>query len=630
MYTKNQNAATIAAVATGVAFGTILCAALLSNQQSVLTEQSLHRVEDMVSSKPVPTQLYVPYAKGGFTFGRIPVCDKRNPMFCGMPIGADGNILILGGPGSGKTTCLVYPTINTWKQGSLIALDCKGGMEDLWHDVHPSDGKKLYVFAPYRKDGGVCSYDFFALLRLDPSHISEHAQDLSEGLIPIEPSDKETVWKKSAQNLCTAAILHYYNEGKSFAETIQEINCHSLTELIDLLCASKSKHAQAFVNKFKDASGKTKASIGIELNELPRLLLNREVMDALTPSPDRPVIDWNLLNISREPFDVIIEVPGNKLKQHSPLIRLLITQLVKTLSLRKEKTYSAYDLPSTLLMLDEFPQLGNMPAVVDGLVTLRSKGVTIALCAQSPALLESIYGESAMRTIFDTCRYKVILNATDPKSQDYLSRMIGTTDVRTLSLSQSVQTSTSLLGVPSFSNSLTATAARKTRPLIYPAHLAYLKRPIVLSPYGVFEIDKVQLYPNSLRKAQRELSRKDEELSRMATIIAIQKSKSTQELSNQANSSTYDESVCECDLVQSCLDESVANKEALMGDICVFCETPKSANEIIKYFKFTGKSVFHSEYLAPLVEQKRLSMTHPDCPTHPHQKYQSTTLLMRT
>lgn len=336
------------------------------------------------------------------------------------------------------------------------------------------------------------------------------------------------------------------------------------------------------------------------------------------------MINWNLLNISREPFDVIIEVPGNKLKQHSPLIRLLITQLVKTLSLRKEKTYSAYDLPSTLLMLDEFPQLGNMPAVVDGLATLRSKGVTIALCAQSPALLETIYGESTMRTIFDTCRYKVILNATDPKSQDYLSRMIGTTDVCTPSLSKSVQTSIPLRGVPSFSNSRTATAARKTRPLIFPEHLANLQKPIVLSPYGVYEADKVCLYPDPLRKAQRKLSRKEKELARMAAIIATQKPESTQELSNQADSSAYDESVCEYDLAQPCPDESAANKEALMDDICVFCETPKSANEIKEHFNFCGKTAFRSEYLAPLVEQERLSMTHPESPTHPQQKYQST------
>jgi len=553
------------------------------------------RAGNMVSSRPIPKELLIRACEGGVYLGGTPPdkCSKGKqcPAYCGKPADQDGNILVLGGPGSGKTTGLVYPTIKTWMQGSLIALDCKGGMEDLWHDVHPLDSKKLYVFAPYRKGGGPCSYDFFALLRLDPSHILEHAQDLSEGLIPIEPSDKETVWKKSAQNLCTAAILHYFNEGKSFAETIQEINCHSLTDLIDLLCVSKSKYAQAFVNKFKDASGKTKASIGIELNELPRLLLNQETMEALTPSPDRPVIDWNLFNISGEPFDVIIEVPGNKLKQHSPLIRLLITQLVKTLSLRKEKTYSACDLPSTLVMLDEFPKLGNIPVVIDALATLRSKGAAVLICAQSLAYLDAIYGKDVARTILGNCSYKVIFNEADASSQAYLSALIGGADAAS--------------GSVSFNSMPGVAIGAQRRPLIYPEELAHLKNPIVISPYGVCEVVKGHLYvPHTERLLQSE---------------PVSEQGATVTGSQQEEPPCQEDSPDEEDGGADGSED--AAREAVMDSICAYCKTPRSAKEIMDRFNFRGRSQFQAVYLKPLLEQGRLRRTYPDQPKHPEQKY---------
>ena len=47
------------------------------------------------------------------------------PCYLGMPEGEDGNILVVGGNGSGKTSSIAIPTLATWN-GAIFALDIKG------------------------------------------------------------------------------------------------------------------------------------------------------------------------------------------------------------------------------------------------------------------------------------------------------------------------------------------------------------------------------------------------------------------------------------------------------------------------------------------------------------------------
>lgn len=512
---------------------------------------------------------------------------------------------MLGGPGSGKTTEVVYSTLGTWP-GSIVALDCKGGMEKVWKAAHPNGNKKLFVFAPYRKHGGPYVYDPFAIMRQDPEHVMEHAWDLAESLIPIELSEREPVWKKIAENVLSGAFLYYFDAGKSFVEAIKSINGLSIPEIVDLIRKSGNEKAQAFVGKIYGASGKTMASIGVEMNEIPRMTMNREIIEALISASDRPQLDWRRFNAQRESFDVILDIPGNKLKLYAPLIRLMITQLVKMLSLRREKSYSKDDLPAVLLMLDEFPQLGSFPAVVNALATLRSKGVTILVCTQSLAFLEAIYGRETTRTIMESCQYKMILNAMDPGSQAYLSSLIGGTDI----VSDSVSFSPACGAMPQG-----ITLGRQRRPLIFPEELAYLRNPIVISPYGVCEVKKRRLYvkpsePVPQNECVDDLTKKVHELEAQVEALNPNRDKET--------SSQMDSPPEEADDTDASEESAV---EAILNSICTYCEEPRSANEIMNYFNITGKTYFREVYLNPLLEYGRLKMKYPDTPRHPKQQY---------
>jgi len=79
-----------------------------------------------------------------------------------------------------------------------------------------------------------------------------------------------------------------------------------------------------------------------------------------------------------------------------------------------------------LFMLDEFPRLGKINSILDGLATLRSKKICICLIIQSLAQLDTIYGQDERKVISDTCAFKAVLGATDADTQEYFSRLVGT------------------------------------------------------------------------------------------------------------------------------------------------------------------------------------------------------------
>ena len=122
--------------------------------------------------------------------------------------------------------------------------------------------------------------------------------------------------------------------------------------------------------------------------------------------------------------DIYIHIPEHLLRQWKNLLTLIVNQFLNFFERRNEEN----SLTPILFMLDEFARLGKIPAIMDGLATLRSKKISICLIIQSLAQLDMIYGQSARKVISDTCSYKAILGATDADTQEYFSKLVGTYD----------------------------------------------------------------------------------------------------------------------------------------------------------------------------------------------------------
>lgn len=419
----------------------------------------------------------------GIFFGR----KNGENEYVGKPDSQDGHVLTVGESGRGKTMSIVVPTIGTWK-GIEIIIDVKGNLTGYWKKLNGQKGKRLIVFEPGNPDS--CHYDPFLFLRHGgEDNLPGNARDLALALLPLSASATDLVWIQTAQNFLTGVIIYYYDLGASFHDAIIAINDLPVTDIIEKVMASSSASARVYMSKLSGVQDKIISNIGMELSNLAVFAADPNILDVLSVDGGHEVLDWQDILTAQEPEDVILAIPESRLEQWRPMVLLMVNQLTKSLEQRKERTYCLErELPPVLVMLDEFARIGKIPAIKNGLATLRSRGVTFALFIQSLADLTATYGHEDAKSIIGNCPYKVILGVTDAECQRYFSELAGNMDSKHKSVSMNHD------GYSGEAVGYSRTISEARRPLIYPEEFSTLKDVVLLTPYGNCRINKIMFY----------------------------------------------------------------------------------------------------------------------------------------
>ena len=451
--------------------------------------------DNQVKRLPVPKMMEKPRGTSSVFFGIHP--QDPSKQVC-KPAGIDGHIGVLGESSRGKTSGVVIPTMAMFS-GPQFILDTKGGLAEKWKKYHRNSTKVLKEFRCSAMEENYYWIDLFEPMRLDGANRNGYVWDLAETIIPHIPGDSSYAWRELAQNLLAGALLYYFNKGLSFVDALTQFGMHTAKELVEELYNSGDSEIQLFVKELKDIEPKVLHNVGVDLKAPIRLLSTPVIRHAITAEAGREQLSLYEFAMGRAEFDVIFEAPDAYLEQLRPLLVLVITQLMQFLCQRPDR-FSAENPPAqTLLLLDEFPRLGKMPSITDGLNTLRSRGVTFLLCMQSIASLESLYGDATSRVILDNLSYKVILGATDVRSAEYCSKLVGDVPVGSSSYAISLSLPTpseTRCYIPSLS--VSTTKAKERRPYIYPHEFQTLKDVIIVSPNGTCYAKKYRLYPDAV------------------------------------------------------------------------------------------------------------------------------------
>jgi len=332
----------------------------------------------------------------------------------------DGHIMIVGGVGSGKSSCIAIPTLLSWNE-RVFAIDIKG---ELYEKTSASPKRNILIFNPL--DPNTLGYDPYYLLKHATDQVLE-TQAIAHALIPLPPETTDPFWIQSAQGLFIGSILHFFNLGFSFIDTVTAILDAKITELLEEIGSSNTIFARRFIAGFMDMKPQVVSSVlAVLSNHIIIFATNESIRNALTQ--DR--------NITPEDLecgaDIYVCVPEHLLKQWKNLLTLMVSQFLTHFEKRPDM-----HADPILFMLDEFARLGKIEGIVDGLATLRSKKITIAIILQSLAQLDLHYGKPSRQVIADTCQYKAVLNVTDVESQEYFSKAVGTYDkIRTIKSQQ--------------------------------------------------------------------------------------------------------------------------------------------------------------------------------------------------
>lgn len=446
-----------------------------SQENMLLTQRHIDAVRD------IPEKMIHSLKDSGFYMGGEWRDGKG--YYIGKGTEEDGNVLIVGTNGSGKSSNIAKSTIETWSE-PFVALDIKGELSQHFESLLREGRvkRKYIVFDP--ADGNI-SYDPFALLRKDKAHLKQNADEIAYAIIPKPLNDPNGYWIDLARALLSAVIVYGYSIGLDFIDTMILAVDNSVSELCRKILCSNYSLARKHINEIANLKSETQAAIGTEMKRyLMTFATDQDIQEALSNDQSKKVFSWEDIITSDDAPNVFLRLGQDRLEQWGGVIRLMLTQLIRTLERRPDK-YSQHgcEISPILLLLDEFPLLGNMDVITTALTTLRSKKVTFCLMLQSVAQLDAVYGKDNRKIIVDNCQYKILLNITEPDSQEYFSRLIGSGLVEKRSFSQSYNPST---GCITYGQQIQAIR----EPWIFPHEFATNNAIVLHTPYGWFRTCK--------------------------------------------------------------------------------------------------------------------------------------------
>lgn len=404
----------------------------------------------------------------GFVFG------KQGGKYVTMPESTDGHILIIGGVGSGKGAAIAIPTLMSWKE-RVFAIDIKGELYEKTKKARSE--KQIRVFNP--TDRNAYGYDPYFMLK-NADDVSSAARQLAMSICPLPAEVQDPFWIKGAQNMLTGFMIYLQGLGEDFASSMRIIKSTPTRELIAEIIADNNEKAKMEIMQCNTMPDQTLSGVFAELsNHITVFATSDDLQWALSvKDEDRCITPADLEN----GYDIYCCIPEYNLDEWKDLLSMMCNQFLKFFERRGEDKKTPI-----LFLIDEFPRLGKIEAVINGLATLRSKKIHIALIAQSKSQLNANYGEDNASVIMDTCSYKAILGTGDEKMQEYCSKLVGTYDKKKVSSNYNAD----VMGVGKGQGTSSSTEEKR---IIKPEEFGVLQDIVCLFPNGYKRLEKASCY----------------------------------------------------------------------------------------------------------------------------------------
>ncbi|MET1416784.1 type IV secretion system ATPase VirD4 [Roseibium sp. HPY-6] len=329
--------------------------------------------------------------------------------------------------GSGKGVGVVIPTLLTYP-GSVICLDVKGENFEKTSRQRKEMGDLIYKFAPFDEEEKTHRYNPLEdVAALPEKRRYAEAQRIAESLLYL-PGNNAQGFMPSAKQILVATIL-----------VAIEHNSANLGTVYDLLSQGKREDGEGeadFAALFKQLADET----GVE--EAKAIYNRMAGTDYKTVSAYMSVLfdgglgqwaeyhvrrateasDFSISELRRRPASIFLVVGPNDLQVLSPLIRMMFQQTVSILQRSEPGEDEPYPV---LLLMDEFPALGKMGSLSQGITTLRSYGGRMMVVAQSISNLKAAYGNDGAQNFLANCRLQLFMAPADAETPEYVSKSIG-------------------------------------------------------------------------------------------------------------------------------------------------------------------------------------------------------------
>lgn len=256
--------------------------------------------------RPDPSNIYIGTGSGIVVGSKIGSFPK---MPVGIPQGMEGNLIVAGANGTGKSRCVGKPTLLSW-HGGTVTIDPKGELHDSYLEMYKSGKvkRKPILFDPTKKDS-MC-YDPFQDIVPNSDEEVERMWDIVMSIYSKDIKESDPFWRDAERNILMASLIYYRELGLNFIQIIRKVAASTITELCKAIKNSDNDIAKGYIGDISKLEPKNLAAFSCGLrNNLSNLASNPYFEKAFYVGEDASCyLGWGDL----EDCNIFIRIPEDK------------------------------------------------------------------------------------------------------------------------------------------------------------------------------------------------------------------------------------------------------------------------------------------------------------------------------
>lgn len=377
---------------------------------------------------------------------------------------APGSVAVFGTPGSGKSQGVFIPTLLSYgsksldksltEQPSVFVVDVKGELLQNSYKYRTGTLHRQVKYLSFGEEiiSGVrpCRYDPFGIMDFVENDI-QGVTEIANALIPMAKNESNPYFTTQARTLLAGLLysMYKYPEKISFAECLQMICSAPLGQLIETFCIGKGTEANPDCQKgwmllnsfYRQAKQEDEAESFANVRDtmlgpIRLIATNDNIIKAFDTSSGEILRPQDLLE-----GDVYICIKEQYLDADQPnILNLIVNQFLSYFSRFENNTSKRI-----LFMLDEFPRLGELKKVTEGVNLFRSRGIRFLIAAQSIDQIKEKYGQEHFGVLMDGIGTTLVLRAVGTSAR-YFSERVGKYDKMVTSTNSGVSQQTMQFG----------------------------------------------------------------------------------------------------------------------------------------------------------------------------------------
>ncbi len=374
------------------------------------------------------------------------------------PLGYDDDrhVCLVAGTRGGKGASFIINNLCNWP-GSCVILDPKGenaavtarrrGRGSIYAE---GMGQSVHVLDPFNIVDLPDEYksSFNPLNTLDPNsgEAVDEAARLADAMI-ITGQSKEPFWEESARELVKGIILHVITTERFSSNliTVRRLITGGDWETYDLMEEGGDTDIPSSHKLLLEDMSRNKAFGGVIrgigttfLNSsidsprtfqsvLQTAVTQTEFLDSEGLRNSLVTSDFKLSDLKTDPkgVSIYLALPQRYMNTHFRWFRMMVTLTITEMEKISGQPAGGHRV---LMVLDEFAGLKRMEIIENAVAQMAGFGVKMFYIAQTLPQLKSIYQDN-WETLIANAGLKIFFDLEDHFSRDYVSKLIGETEV---------------------------------------------------------------------------------------------------------------------------------------------------------------------------------------------------------